>query len=162
KEPEPEGHPRRPAHAYRGSHVVSLAASGADRILLLRAPVQLTEEQRLDLLGDGAVAGRSERRAPLAQRHHRLGHRAVPPGPADRAEQLANDVAGAAHVPWIAHRDDQRIVPLARHRDPLRTLELHAEIRQLRDDVLAVDVPDVQSYQSVLFAQTGQDARQEI
>ena len=69
-------------------------------------------------------------------RHHRLGHRPVPPRAADIPEPPLHELPGVPRVAQVAHAHDERAADDAGEDRPLDVLELQEEVGGVRDEVL--------------------------
>src|SRR5438093_831560 len=130
----PRPHESRAPDARRAGTALTSPQRLSESLLPLGVRAQRSEEPLDDAFLAGASRGRLVRSLEeLPERHHGLGHRAVPPGRAQVAEGRARHVARALHVPDVAHRDVEVGAHRAGDHRPLHALGLQAEVGELWD-----------------------------
>src|SRR5229473_7602076 len=98
---------------------------------------------------------------PFAHWNYRLRHITMAAGIADIIEQAFDQVASVgASKAMVTHRDNQVRPQLAGDRDPLDTLELQTEIRNLYNQIVALDRAQINRNQAVADLQPAHRMRQ--
>src|ERR1043165_1983612 len=97
------------------------------------------DDQRYHRFTNRFFADRTEFFLEAIQRHNSFGHGAMAAGAADIIVKPLHDLAGALDVANIAYRDHDSIIRYAGDDCPLYPFDLQAELRHLRNDILAFD-----------------------